>query len=269
MPYGTPPVAELDALLRFAHDICDEADALALRYFRGALSGELQIDRKPDATLVTQADTQIETLLRERIADAYPQHVVLGEEFGDGGAGEWRWIIDPIDATHNFVRQVPVFATLLGLERAGGLVLGVVSAPAMGRRWHASSGGGAFLRDAGGERRITVSSLATLAEANVLTSTIRGLTDAGYGPALTAIASRAWRDRGFGDFWGHVLVAQGSGEAMLEYGPAPWDLAGPCAILTEAGGRMTDFSGRPSWSGPEVLSSNGLIHDEILALLSR
>ena len=123
---------ELEALLRFAHDICDEADALALRYFGGALSGELRIDRKPDATLVTQADTQIETLLRDRIAAAYPQHVVLGEEFGDGGAGEWRWIIDPIDATHNFVRQVPVFATLLGLERAGELVLGVVSAPARG-----------------------------------------------------------------------------------------------------------------------------------------
>jgi histidinol-phosphatase len=261
-------VSELEALLRFAHDICDEADALALRYFGGALSGELRIDRKPDATLVTQADTQIETLLRDRIAATYPQHVVLGEEFGDGGAGEWRWIIDPIDATHNFVRQVPVFATLLGLERAGELVLGVVSAPALSQRWFASAGGGAFLRDARGERPIMVSALETLAESNVLTSTIRGLTDAGFGPGLTAVAGGAWRDRGFGDFWGHVLVAQASAEAMLEYGPAPWDLAGPCAILTEAGGRMTDFSGRPSWSGPEVLSSNGLVHDEILRLLN-
>jgi histidinol-phosphatase len=194
--------------------------------------------------------------------------VVLGEEFGDGGAGEWRWIIDPIDATHNFVRSVPVFATLLALERAGELVLGVVSAPALAQRWFASPGGGAFLRDARGERPIHVSAIDALQEAHVVTSTIRGLTDAGYGPALTAITGGAWRDRGFGDFWGHVLVAQGSAEAMLEYGPAPWDLAAPFAILREAGGRMTDFSGRASWSGPEVLSSNGLVHDELLALLA-
>jgi histidinol-phosphatase len=260
-------MAELDELLAFAHGICDDADAVALRYFAEAVAGGLRVDRKPDATLVTQADTQIETLLRDRIASAYPAHVVLGEEFGDGGAGEWRWIIDPIDATHNFVRGVPVFATLLALERAGELVLGVVSAAALRTRWFASAGAGAFLRDTAGERRIHVSAIDAVADAHVVTSTIRGLTDAGHGPALTAITAAAWRDRGFGDFWGHVLVAQGSAEAMLEHGPAPWDLAAPCAILREAGGRMTDFSGRSSWNGPEVLSSNGAVHDELLALL--
>jgi histidinol-phosphatase len=125
------------------------------------------------------------------------------------------------------------------------------------------------LRDARGERVIHVSGVADVAaEASVLTSTIRGLSDAGFGPGLTAVTSRAWRDRGFGDFWGHVLVAQGAAEAMLEYGPAPWDLAAPFVVLREAGGRMTDFAGRVAWSGPEVLSSNGLVHDQLLALLA-
>lgn len=256
-------MAELDELLRFGHAICDEADALAMRHFGGALT----VERKPDATLVSQADTEIEALLRERIAGRFPAHAVLGEELGDEGSGEWRWIIDPIDATHNFVRRIPVFGTLLALERAGALIMGVVSAPALRTRWFASSGGGAFLRDASGERRIHVSAVDRLAESQVLTSTIRGLTDAGRGRSLTTITGAAWRDRGFGDFWGHVLVAQGSAEAMLEHGPAPWDLAAPCAILSEAGGRMTDFSGRPSWSGPEVLSSNALVHAELLAHL--
>jgi histidinol-phosphatase len=267
---GTPPVAELDELLAFAHGICDEADALALRYFDAAVNGSLAIDRKPDATLVTRADREIEELLRARIADRYPQHVVLGEEYGDGGQGEWRWIIDPIDATHNFVRGVPVFATLLALERSGELVLGVVSAAAQSSRWFGVAGGGARLRDARGERVIHVSAVDELAaEASVLTSTIRGLTDAGFGPAVTSITARAWRDRGFGDFWGHVLVAQGAAEAMLEYGPAPWDLAAPFVVLREAGGRMTDFSGRVAWSGPQVLSSNGLLHDELLRHFAR
>jgi histidinol-phosphatase len=263
-------VAELDELLAFAHGICDEADALALRYFDAAVNGSLAIDRKPDATLVTRADREIEELLRARIADRYPQHVVLGEEYGDGGQGEWRWIIDPIDATHNFVRGVPVFATLLALERSGELVLGVVSAAGQSSRWFGVAGGGARLRDTRGERQIHVSAVDELAaEASVLTSTIRGLTDAGFGPAVTSITARSWRDRGFGDFWGHVLVAQGAAEAMLEYGPAPWDLAAPFVVLREAGGRMTDFSGRVAWSGPQVLSSNGLLHDELLRHFAR
>jgi histidinol-phosphatase len=262
-------VAELDALLSFAHELADEADAVALRYFADAVSGDLSIDRKQDATLVTRADTEIEALLRDRIAARHPSHVVLGEEFGDGGAGEWRWVIDPIDGTHNFVRGIPVFGLLLALEREGELVLGAVSAPAMQQRWWAASGLGAFTRALARTRAIHVSGIGSLAESQVVTSTQRGMADAGRGEALAAITGQAWRDRGFGDFWGHLLVAQGSAEAMLEYGPKPWDLAAPAAILVEAGGRMTDFSGHASWSGPEVLSSNGLVHEELLALLSR
>lgn len=253
------------ALLRFAHELLDETDAIALRHFGGALT----IDAKPDRTLVTQADTGIETHLRNRIADAFPRHTVAGEEFGVvGDDGDGRWIMDPIDATHNYVRGIEVFGTLLAFERGGQLELGVVSAPAMRRRWFAARGSGARLRHEGGERPIHVSRVERLAEAQIVFSTLRGLDDAGMGDGLRRIVQRAWRDRGFGDFWGHMLVAQGAGEAMIEYGVSPWDMAAPHVILTEAGGRMTDLDGRRSWTAPHVLSSNGLLHDELLALLT-
>ena len=253
------------ALLRFAHELLDETDAIALRHF----GGELTIDAKPDRTLVTQADTGIETHLRERIAAAFPRHAVAGEELGVAGdAGAGRWIIDPIDATHNFVRGIEVFATLLAFERHGALELGVVSAPAMRRRWHAARGGGARLRSDGSERDLHVSRISSLADAQIVFSTLRGLDNAGLGDGLRRITQRAWRDRGFGDFWGHMLVAQGAGETMIEYGVKPWDMAAPYVVVTEAGGRMTDLDGASSWTAPNVLSSNGLLHDELLGLLT-
>ena len=251
-------------LLGVAHEWLDETDRIALTHF----AGELTITAKHDRTLVTQADTQIETRLRERIADAYPTHAVVGEEFGSAAdAGHGRWVIDPIDATHNFVRGIEVFATLLAFERDGELEVGVVSAPAMRRRWWATRGGGAHVRGDGNERQIHVSTVDTLDQAQVLFSTLRGLDAAGLGRALHRVTALAWRDRGFGDFWGHMLVAQGSAEAMLEYGVNPWDMAAPHVIITEAGGRMTDLAGRPSWSGPQVLTTNGGLHDRILELL--
>lgn len=250
-------------LLRIAHDWLDETDQIALAHF----AGELTIEAKHDRTLVTQADTEIETRLRDRIADAFPSHTVVGEEFGSAeDAGEGRWIIDPIDATHNFVRGIEVFATLLAFERNGVLELGVVSAPAMQRRWWAASGEGAYLRDRG-ERRVHVSGVAAIDQAQILFSTLRGLDEAGLGRALHRLTAAAWRDRGFGDFWGHVLVAQGSAEAMIEYGVAPWDMAAPHVIITEAGGRMTDLSGRSSWSGPQIVTTNGAMHEQVLELL--
>jgi histidinol-phosphatase len=251
-------------LLRAANEWLDETDRIALTHF----AGELTITAKHDRTLVTQADTEIETRLRERIGQAYPAHRVLGEEFGSADdAGHGRWIIDPIDATHNFVRGIEVFATLLAFERGGELELGVVSAPAMRRRWWALRGAGAHVRDDRVERRIRVSAVETVDRAQILFSTLRGLDDAGLGDALHRLTSLAWRDRGFGDFWGHMLVAQGSAEAMLEYGIAPWDMAAPHVIISEAGGRMTDLAGRSSWSGPQILTTNGVLHDQILELL--
>lgn len=252
------------ALLAFAHELLDETDAIALRIF----GGELTIDAKPDRTLVTQADTEIETRLRERIADAHATHTVAGEELGVADdAGDGRWIVDPIDATHNFVRGIEVFATLLAFEREGRLEVGAVSAPAMGRRWFAARGGGAFLRWRGEDREIGVSGIAALSEAQVVFSTLRGLERAGMGEGLRRITGAAWRDRGFGDFWGHMLVAQGSAETMIEYGVSPWDMAAPYVVLTEAGGRMTDLEGHPTWTAPTVVSSNGALHDELLGLL--
>lgn len=252
------------SLLIFAHGLADETDAIAMRHVAGGLT----VSAKPDRTLVTQADTAIETHLRDRIAAAFPRHTVAGEEFGiaaDAGAG--RWIIDPIDATHNVVRGIEVFATLVAFERDGELLIGLASAPAMRRRWSATRGGGASVRLDGAERPIHVSAISALAEAQIAFSTLRGLDNAGLGDGLRRLTGGAWRDRGFGDFWGHMLVAQGSAEAMLEYGVAPWDMAAPHLIVSEAGGRMTDLDGRSSWSGPQVVSSNGLLHDLVLEAL--
>jgi histidinol-phosphatase len=252
-------------LARFAHDVLDETDVIAL----GHVAGALTVTAKPDRTLVTQADTEIEAHLRDRIAAAYPAHTVFGEELGaaeDGGDG--RWIIDPIDATHNVVRGIEVFATLLAFERDGTLELGFVSAPGMRRRWFAMRGEGARLRAEGIERPIRVSPVDDLAGAQVVFSTLRGLDEAGLGDALHRLTGAAWRDRGFGDFWGHVLVAQGSAECMLEYGVKPWDMAAPYVVVTEAGGRMTDLEGRPGWTSPQALTSNGLLHDRLLGVLS-
>jgi histidinol-phosphatase len=256
--------SELRGLLAFAHELVDETDVTALRHF----VGELTITAKHDRTLVTQADTEVERRLRDRIAAAYPTHAVTGEEFGaDAGGGEWRWVIDPIDATHNFVRGIPVFATLLALARSDEIVLGVVSAPALGDRWSAVAGGGAFVRRGGEELPIRVSEIRQLSDAQLCYSTLRGLDRAGLGPGVRRAVQAAWRDRGFGDFWGHMLVAQGSAEAMLEYGVAPWDMAAPYAVVTQAGGLMTDLAGQPSWQAAQVLTSNGRVHDELLEML--
>lgn len=252
-------------LLAFAHRLVDETDAIALRHF----GGELRIDTKPDRTLVTQADTGIETLVRERVAAVFPRQVVAGEEFGVAGdAGDGRWIVDPIDATHNFVRGIEVFGTLLAFERDGELQVAVISAPAMGRRWSATRGDGATARWNGRERQVRVSRVGALEDAQIVFSTLRGLEDAGLGDGLRRITRRAWRDRGFGDFWGHVLVAQGSAEAMIEYGVKPWDMAAPYLVVTEAGGRMTDLHGHASWTSPQVVTSNGRLHEAVLECLA-
>ncbi|MDQ3148319.1 MAG: histidinol-phosphatase [Chloroflexota bacterium] len=252
------------SLLRFAHELLDETDAIALRHVAGGLT----VSTKPDRTLVTQADTEIETHLRDRIADAFPTHTVAGEEFGIAeDTGDGRWIMDPIDATHNVVRGIEIFATLLAFERDGELEVGLVSAPAMHRRWWATRGGGASLRVDGAERSVHVSKIAAMTDAQIAFSTLSGLEAAGLGEGLRRLTGAAWRDRGFGDFWGHMLVAQGSAEAMLEYGVRPWDMAAPHLIVTEAGGRMTDLEGRSSWSGPQVVSSNGRVHERVLKLL--
>lgn len=257
--------ADGEALCRFALDLFDETDAIALRH----VADGLRVRAKTDATLVTQVDTELEALLRDRIGAAYPSHGIIGEEMGDAaGEGGARWIIDPIDGTHNLVRGIPVWATLLAVEAAGKLIAAAISAPALQRRWFAWRGGGASVRDLLGERRIQVSDVDRLGEAQLVWSGLRPMVAAGHGDALHALAAAAWRDRGFGDFWGYLLVAEGAAEAMVEVGPTLWDLAAPALIVAEAGGRMTDFAGRPSYRGPEALATNGRVHDALLARLA-
>jgi histidinol-phosphatase len=257
--------ADPAALRRFAVSLLDETDALVVRH----LGSGLQVIRKPDRTLVTQADLEVETLLRERIGLAFPHHGVVGEEFDDeAGDGETRWIIDPIDGTHNLVRGIPVFATLLAVEREGELLAAAVSAPALARRWHAARGAGATVRDLLGERPLRVSAIERIGDAQVVWSGMRALEEAGHGAAVRAIAGAAWRDRGFGDFWGYMLVAEGAAEAMIEVGPTIWDLAAPALIVREAGGRLTDFAGNDSYAGPQALASNGRLHQALVELLA-
>ena len=236
---------------------------------QGYFAGELTITAKHDRTLVTEVDTGIEALIRERIATAFPRHGILGEEYGsDPGDGEMRWIVDPIDGTHNFVRGIPVWATLIAAEREGQLLAAVVSAPALGQRWSAFRGGGATTRVGASERSIRVSTVDGLSRAQIVFATLRSIEAAGHGEALRRLVGGAWRDRGFGDFWGYMLVAQGSAEVMLEVGPTIWDLAAPALIVAEAGGRLTDFAGRDSYAGPTGLATNRLLHEDVVAVLA-
>src|SRR5437660_5542464 len=223
-----------------------------------------RVDRKPDRTYVTQADTAIELELRERIEKRYPAHGVLAEEYGDRSSNqETRWIIDPIDATHSYLRGVPAFATLIALERAGQLEVGVMSAPAMHERWHAVRGGGAW----SGKRRLRVSKVARLEDAQVFYASRTAFKAVGKERGFDAVVDGAWRDRGFGDCWGYMLVAEGAGEAMIEPELYSWDLAAPLIIVEEAGGRLTDFSGRRTYAGGNAVASNGVLHELILQRL--
>lgn len=241
---------------------CDQADSIAMNHFRL----ELGLQRKPDRTFVTAADTAVERLVRERIAETFPGHGVIGEEYGVEGVGaSVRWIVDPIDATHNFMRGIPVFATLLAVERDGELQVGVVSAPALGERWFAWRGGGAWARrTAGGDPRpIAVSRISDLADAQVLYGSRSDLERTGLVPGLAALLRDAWRERGFGDFWGYALVAEGAAEAMVEAELSVWDAAAPLVIVEEAGGRVTGLDGVRAAGGPGYLATNGALHDEI------
>jgi histidinol-phosphatase len=251
--------------LAFALEACDAADEIALRHFRR----DLDLERKPDRSFVTVADQGIERVIRERIKARYPDHGLVGEEYGtELGDAPTRWYIDPIDATHNYIRGVPLFGTLLGIEHDGELQVGVISAPAMRERWYAYRGGGAWNRGPDGdERQIRVSRVAAIEDAQLLYGSARDTVASGLMPGFDRLMAAAWRERGFGDFWGYALVAEGAGEAMLETGMKPWDLAGPVVVIEEAGGKVTDVDGTRRIDAESFVGSNGLLHDEILRRL--
>ena len=255
---------ELAEWLRFAHAACDEADRIAL----GAFATDLHVDRKQDGSFVTDADRAIERLVRERIADAYPRHGVVGEEYGqEGMTATERWYLDPIDGTHNFMRGVPLFGTLLAVERDGELQVGMVSAPAIGQRWYASRGEGSWV--VGGPRgqvprRLHVSDIDEIGEAQVLFRSMNDMHDSRVGAGFDRLVRAVWRERGFGDFWGYTLVSDGAAEAMMEQDLGPWDLAAPWILIEEAGGRITDFDGQRSLERGEGFATNGRIHGLVL-----
>lgn len=258
------PEPVLREWLAFALEACDAADAMAMLHFRR----DLDVERKPDRSFVTVADQGIEREIRARIEARYPGHGLVGEEYGTAdGDVSTRWYIDPIDGTHNFIRGVPLFGTLLAVEHEGELQMGVISAPAMRERWFAYRGGGAWNRGQDGERRIRVSRVAALEDAQILYGSARDNMESGLMPGFDALISEAWRDRGFGDFWGYALIAEGAAEAMLETGMHSWDLAAPLVVIEEAGGRVTDVNGERRIDAPSFVGSNGLLHDEVLRRL--
>jgi histidinol-phosphatase len=234
----------VNADLAYAVELADAADALTLPRFRAA---DLHVETKADLTPVTDADRTTERMLRDRIAHDRPGESVFGEEEGDDG-GDVRWILDPIDGTRNFSRGIPVWATLIALEREGQIVCGVVSAPALGRRWWAARGEGASANGS----PIRVSAVRTLSEATVSCTHARD---------LAKLEPLVWHARGLGDFWQHVLVAEGALDAGVDTQLAPWDYAAIEPIVTEAGGRLADFRG-------QTISTNGLVHEEVMAALS-
>ena len=236
--------------LAFALELAELADSLSLPRFRAA---DLHVETKPDLTPVTDADRAVERALRERIAAERPGDTVLGEEEGDDG-GRVRWIVDPIDGTRNFSRGLPVWATLIALERDGAVTCGVVSAPALGHRWWAARGEGAW-RDEG---RIEVSGVTTLAAAAASCSEAAD---------LTLLEPQVWHARGLGDFWQHMLVAEGALDAAVDSRLAIWDYAAVAVVVEEAGGRSGAPDGTAARPDEQLVSTNGLVHDEVLELL--
>jgi histidinol-phosphatase len=252
--------SRLERELRFALELADLADEISLAHFRTA---GLVVEQKPDLSPVTVADRAVEQALRGRIAAERPGHTVLGEEYGGADAAGPRWIVDPIDGTRKYVRGIPNFATLIALEENGELLLGVASAPAMRRRWCAARGLGAFADG----RPIRVSNIARVEDSHILHGSLDGWVRAGRVDALASLAARCWHTNGYADFWIHLLVAEGAAEAAVEPEAAVWDLAALKVIVEEAGGRFTDMGGVDTVAGGTGLSTNGLIHDDVLAAL--
>ncbi|MFO0964605.1 MAG: inositol monophosphatase family protein [Gemmataceae bacterium] len=244
-----------------ALDAAREAGQFALRYFDSDVAVEWKADHSP----VTLADKGAEQLLRATLLGKFPDDGFLGEESGTrAGSSGFRWIIDPIDGTRSFVRGVPLWATLVGLEYKGEPIAGVTYLPALGQTFRALRGDGAFRDD----RPIHVSKVDTLKEAHLFYSSITWFTRAGVEKAFLQLAAQTQRQRGFGDFYGFVLVAQGSGDIMLEQGVHAWDLGALVPLIEEAGGRITAWDGARDIERPDVLATNGLLHEEVLRLLN-
>ena len=259
-------MAGYDDDLRFAHVLADAADDITARRFRAA---DLRVETKPDLTPVTDADHATEDSLRNVLRRARPRDAMLGEESGRTGSGARCWVIDPIDATKNYVRGVPVWATLIGLMDGDEVVVGVVSAPALSRRWWAARGGGAWTgRGLTKASPCRVSEVAALEDASLSYSDVSSWEQGGRLDGFLGLARSVWRTRAYGDFWSHVLVAEGAVDISAEPVVSLWDLAALQVIVEEAGGIFTDLSGKATPGGGSAVCTNGLLHGQVLDRLA-
>ncbi len=254
----------MNAAWRIRYDAAIEAAQHAGRLALGHFDTGIAVEWKADASPVTWADRGAEQFLRTRLLGQFPKDSFVGEEFGaQPGCSDYRWIIDPIDGTRNFVRGIPIWATLVGLQYKNECIAGVCCLPAMNQVFRALRGNGAFRND----RPIKVSTVNDLSDAHLYYSSISWFLKAGCLDRFLDLVGRTQRQRGFGDFYGFILIAQGSGELMVEHGVHAWDLAALKPIIEEAGGRMTDWDGGHDIFRPDVLASNGLLHDEARRIL--
>ena len=252
--------------LRLAHVLADSADSITMSRFRAL---DLVVETKPDLTPVSDADTRVEEAIRSALGRARSRDAVVGEEMGSTGHGPRRWVVDPIDGTKNFVRGVPVWATLIALMDGDEVVAGLVSAPALSRRWWAGIGSGAFTgKSLSSATRMSVSTVDRLSDASLSYSSLSGWHDLGREEAFLGLTRDVWRTRAFGDFWSYMLVAEGAVDVATEPAVALHDLAAPSIVVTEAGGRFTDLEGTPGPSGGSAVATNGLLQDEVLRRLS-
>ncbi|GHG45279.1 histidinol-phosphatase [Sinomonas cellulolyticus] len=252
--------------LRLAHVLADSVDAQTMERFKAL---DLKVETKPDLTPVTDADRAAEEAIRGQLSRSRPRDAVIGEEFGTTGHGARRWIIDPIDGTKNFVRGVPVWATLIALADGDEVVVGVVSAPALGRRWWAARGAGAYTgRSLASATRLKVSNVSSLADASLSYSSLSGWKDRGSLDDFLGLTDSVWRTRAYGDFWSYCLVAEGAVDIATEPDLALYDMAALVPIVTEAGGRFTSLEGEDGPWGGNALATNAILHSEVLARLN-
>ncbi len=247
--------------LKFLHNITQKTDEIALKYFNAS---DLKVEIKPDHTPVSQGDQEIEDFIRLCVAKEHPELSILGEEYGETKTNSnLRLIIDPIDGTKNFIAGIPFFATLLAIEEDHDIIAGLVSAPATGDKWWAMKGKGAYHND----RQIHVSKVNALEKSLAFHGSLFGTEASKQAEPMLKLLSKTYRQRGFGDYYQHMLVAMGKGEFCADFNLKPWDIAPLRIILSEAGGICTDSNGEPTIYGENAISSNGLLHEDVLSYI--
>jgi histidinol-phosphatase len=258
-------VFTFDQDLALALELADAADAISLPRFRAI---DLNIETKPDMSPVTDADKSVEQALITQLALKRPNDAIVGEEFGSSGQSTRKWIIDPIDGTANFVRGVPVWATLIALSIENKSTVSVVSAPALGARWWAAPGVGAHTKSVtGGERKLAVSKVSKLENCSLSYNNLQLWQSSHYLPQLLKLSEAVWRTRAYGDFWSYMLLAEGSVDVVAEHELKIYDIAALVPIIEQAGGILTDFAGGFSESTSSVLATNKLLHQTVVDFL--